>query len=124
VLLLLSCVSGFTFDALFLLSIFLPFSFYILACGIFLCLLHGTKLFTWCKKYSIGISFLLIEINPFFLCFIDDCFWLFMSCLFARFKNVFKKINFFFYFFLYLKLIFFVFLDHFNMLMSKIIFKK
>jgi hypothetical protein len=47
--------------------------------------------------------------------------WIF-SCLFLYFKINFKKIN-FFYFFLYSKLIFCLFSDHFNVLISKIIFK-
>ena len=43
------------------------------------------------------------------------------TCVFLRFKSIFKKVLNFFYF----KLIFFlVFLDHFNALISKIIFKK
>jgi hypothetical protein len=41
--------------------------------------------------------------------------------LFLCFKNIFEKIKFFFIFF---KLIFLVFLDYFNALISKIIFKK
>jgi hypothetical protein len=45
------------------------------------------------------------------------------NCLFLRFKNIFKKILFFLFFFF--KLIFFlVFLDYFDVLISKIIFKK
>jgi hypothetical protein len=44
--------------------------------------------------------------------------------LFLRFKSTFKKIKFLFYFFIYFKLIFFGILNHFNALISKIIFKK
>jgi hypothetical protein len=43
--------------------------------------------------------------------------------LFLYFKNVFKK-NYFFLFFRYFKLIFFVFSDHFDIFISKIIFLK
>jgi len=43
--------------------------------------------------------------------------------LFLRFKSILKKIE-FFYFFLCYKLIFFMFLDHFDVLILKIILKK
>jgi len=46
-------------------------------------------------------------------------------CLFLYFKNVFEKIYLFIYLFFYFKLIFFLmFLDHFDALISNMIFKK
>jgi len=47
---------------------------------------------------------------------------IFSGC-FCFSKTLLKKIN-FFYFFLYLKLIFFIFLNHFDTFISKIIFEK
>jgi hypothetical protein len=46
-----------------------------------------------------------------------------MSCLFLCFKNVFEKIKYFLFFSLLQINIFLVFSDHFDVLMSKIIFK-
>jgi len=45
-------------------------------------------------------------------------------CLFLYLKNVFEKIKFFLFFSLLQFNIFLLFLDHFNKLISKIIFKK
>jgi hypothetical protein len=46
------------------------------------------------------------------------------NCLFLLFKNVFKKFKFYLFFYLLQINIFLVFLDHFDALISKIIFKK
>jgi hypothetical protein len=45
-------------------------------------------------------------------------------CLFLYLKNIFEKIKIFLFFFLLQFNIFLLFLDHFNKLISKIIFKK
>jgi len=61
------------------------------------------------KKFSKRFFFFAIKTNLFFL--------------FLYFKSTFEK-NYNFFYFFYFKLIFLVFSDHFDVLISKIIFKK